>query len=221
MTAPQVSVLIPTRGTRPTWLAEARSSALRQHGLHEVLVEVDREGRGQSATLNRAARRATGDWLTVCHDDDFYTRDDALLLALGYATEECAAVYTLPQYVREDGTPMATPPRLAHWALAHPRLTWGPFPEGLRMHGTGILYRRSWWEQVGGWDETLPACEEYEFHLRLLKAGAVFVVAPVVIMAYRQHGGQKSARRRGAIGRTSAARKAIRQTIRERYREAA
>lgn len=219
----RVAVLIPTRGTRADLLEQARASAIRQAGAVEVLVEVDRDGRGQSATLNRAAARATGDWLTVCHDDDFYVREDAVaqLLAAAQATPEAGAIYSLPQYVDAAGVPMATPPRLAAWMDKHPRLTWGAFPDGLRMHGTGILYRRTWWERVGGWDEHLPACEEYEFHLRLLQAGCLFVACPVVTMAYRQHPGQKSGRRRGTIGRTSAQRRIIRQAIRDRYREAA
>lgn len=218
----RVSVLIPTTGRRADWLDVAIASARNQVDAPEVIVEHDLTGTGQSATLNRAFARSTGDWITVCHDDDFYVRTDAtaLLLAQARMHPEAGAVYSLPQYVTTDGIAGPTPPRLSQWMTKHPRVRWGSFPDGLHMHGTGVLYRRDWWTRVGGWDETLPACEEYEFHLRLLYQGCVFLGLPVATMAYRHHAGQKSARRVGTIGRTSARRQEVQRRIRARYRAA-
>lgn len=215
-----ISVLIPTAGLRPAWLEEARASAARQTGVAvEVVVEHDYNGRGQSATLNRAFARSTGAWVTVCHDDDFYVRDDALalMLAQGLAHPEAAAVFTLPQYVLADGTVGPTPTRLTAWMERHPRVRWEDLADGLHVHGTGLLYRREWWAMLGGWDESLPCCEEYEWHLRLLSHGAVFVGLPSVVMAYRHHHGQKSGRRAGTYGRTSSRRLAVQRQLRAQY----
>lgn len=219
-----VSILIPTQGRRPEFLAEAVASAHRQAGAAEVevLVEEDRKSTGQSATLNRAFARARGDWLTVLEDDDLYVRDDAvgLLLAQARMHPEASVVYSLPQYLDEGGHPVATPPKMAAWMAAHPRVRWGALSDGLVIHGSGLLYAREAWQAVGGWDESIPCCEEYEFHLHLLQLGATFIGLPVPIMGYRIHPQQKSARRNGSgCGRTSARRKEVQRELRRRYAE--
>jgi len=224
MAVATVSVLIPTAGQRPEYLAEAVVSAQQQRvdARLEVIVEHDPTHTGQSATVNRAFARCTGEWITVLEDDDFYVREDAvgLLLATARLHPEAAAVYSLPQYVSALGEPVPTPPRLAAWMAAHPRVRWGTFPDGLAMHGSGLLYARTAWDAVGGWDESIPCCEEYEFHLHLLQTGHTFVALPVPIMAYRQHPHQKSGRRNGSgVGRTSARRKAVQEILRRRYDE--
>ena len=208
----RVSVLIPTLG-RDT-LGEAIASAEAQGA--EVVVERDSDRTGQSATLNRAFQRSTGEYVTVLHDDDYYVRSDALDLMRRTLDEhpEAAAVYSLPQYVDADGVAIPTPDTLRSWALDHPVVC--GMTEGFLVHGIGLLYRRRWWERAGGWDESLPCCEEWDFHLRLLSLGAVFVSRPEVTVAYRRHGGQKSGRH-APLARRSARRKAVRQRIRTRY----
>lgn len=221
MSAPLISVLIPTAGRRPEWLDVARKSVASQYGVPgdvECIVEYDFDGTDQSATLNRAFARSRGRWVTVCHDDDFYVRADALALLHSKARlSPKAAIYSLPLYVDTDGRPGPTPTRNIEWMRHHPVVTWGSFPDGLYLHGTGVLYPRSWWESVGGWDESLPCAEEYEFHLRLLSRGCTFIALAVPLMAYRFHPGQKSARRTGAVGRTSARQRAVMRELRKRY----
>lgn len=214
-----ISVLIPTVGDRPLWLTHAMASVAEQRGVEaECVVTSDPERRGQAATLNRALQHAKGDRVLVLHDDDYLVRRDALaaLSATLDRHPDAAAVYSLPQYVTADGKPTATPPALAAWMAAHPRVTMDTLADGGAMHGGGVLYRREWLERVGPWDEALPCCEEWEYHLRLLSAGAVFVACPEVTVAYRRHAGQQS-RRGGKIGRRSARRLEVRRAIRARY----
>jgi glycosyltransferase involved in cell wall biosynthesis len=49
------------------------------------------------------------------------------------------------------------------------------------------LYRRSALEQVGGYDEDLPAYEDWELHIRLGKSGLVGDVLPLELFFYRRH----------------------------------
>jgi GT2 family glycosyltransferase len=208
------SVLIPTIG-RP-WLPEAEASARRQAET-EVIVEVDTERTGQCATLNRALKRAKGEYVAVLHDDDYYMRPDALTLLRATLDRhpDAAAAYSLPQYVNHLGVSIPTPDVIRAWATAHPVVTTAK--GGLLMHGGGILYRRSWIARAGPWDESLTCCEEWEFHLRLLSLGGVFVCCPVETVAYRVHKTQKSSRR-GLLGRRSTARLQVRHAIAAKYR---
>ena len=216
-----ISVLIPTRN-RPETLAVAERSAMSQvvddHAV-EVVVEHDPLGTGLSATINRAARRAKGELLTILPDDDYFVRWDALggLSATLDLAPGSAAAYSLAQYVDAQGQPIHTPPQLEIWALEHPVVTWASLTGGFWMHGVGLLYRRAWWDRVGEWDESLPCCEEWEYHLRLLAAGASFVAYPEVTVAYRRHATQKS-RMRGPLGRQGTIRRGVREAIRARYR---
>jgi glycosyltransferase involved in cell wall biosynthesis len=214
-----ISVLIPTRN-RPGYLEQAVRSACEQRGEVEVIVEEDPQATGQSATVNRALARARGEFVTVLHDDDYYVRPDALALLLDTLEGDwrATAAYSLPEYVDAQGVSRGTPENLTAWQAAHRLVTWASVADGLVLHGGGILYRRDTWETAGAWDETLPCCEEWEYHLRLLSQGGVFVACPVVTVAYRQHRDQKSALRGPTrYARRSAARLEVRKTIRARY----
>lgn len=214
-----ISVLIPTY-RRPGLLQKAVASAAAQQGVEaEVIVEPDERATGQSATLNRALARARGELVTVLHDDDYYWTPEALaaLEATLAAHPTAAAAYSLPQYVNVFGVPVRTPPTLAAFAAAHPVVTWATLAEGFAVHGGGFLYRRAALEAAGPWDEGLPACQEWEYHLRMLHRGARFVACPTVTVAYRLHMGQLS-RRGGRIGRRSAVRATLRREIAARYR---
>jgi glycosyltransferase involved in cell wall biosynthesis len=214
-----ISVLIPNHG-RPELLAEAYDSVRHQANVEvEVVIGADPTGRGQSWAVNQAFARSTGEQVLVLDDDDFLWRTDALALLLSTlaAHPEAGAVFSLPQYVDALGLPIETPPRVLAWAAAHPVVTAAVVRRHrLLMHGGGILYRRAWWERAGPWDEALPACQEWEFRLRLLALGLTYVGLPVVTVAYRIHKGQLSARG-GRIGRRSAAHAAVRQQIDARY----
>ena len=53
------------------------------------------------------------------------------------------------------------------------------------------LYRRSDWERVGGYNETLQAREDWEFWIHLLKEGGQVRTSPEVGLRYRIHEGSK------------------------------
>jgi GT2 family glycosyltransferase len=59
------------------------------------------------------------------------------------------------------------------------------------IHSASLMYRRSVFERIGLFDETLNTAEEYEFNLRCLKAGMQigYVNAPLAV--YRRHPAQK------------------------------
>ncbi len=53
---------------------------------------------------------------------------------------------------------------------------------------TAPLVRREVLEQVGGFNEQLPAAEDFDLWVRVLRDGYTFVYVPVIGVAYRQNG---------------------------------
>ena len=196
----------PTLQPAPRWEAEARF----------VYDELERPA-GQSVAINRAFSLSAGEYLTVCQDDDFiYPQKLAALAAALDADPRADAVYSLPMHVDEDGRERGCPESVRAWLKAHPWVRWRHLEvgDGLRLHGTSTMYRRALWERCGLWDEKLWACEEYEFHLRLLFQGAAFKAVNEVLSAYRIHPLQKSRRDQ----RRLLARKQLRAEINARFR---
>ena len=61
------------------------------------------------------------------------------------------------------------------------------------LHSATLMYRKSVFDLVGGFDESpeIDALEEYEFNLRCLKAGLKIGYCPKVLAVYRRHSQQK------------------------------
>jgi glycosyltransferase involved in cell wall biosynthesis len=208
----KVSVIIPTRG-RPDFLPQAVFSVAASGfpESFEILVVHDGEPirpmdgvrsyataspQGMAACMNIGFTESRGDYLTVCEDDDMVMPHKLALLA-GHLDimPEVGAVFGLAQHLYPDGF-AEVPPRSRKYARDNPLITWETIVQrrGLRLHGSAVMYRRSAWLAGGQWDESLGAGEEWEWHLRLLKAGVTFAVLPTVTDVYRIHEGQKSAR---------------------------
>ena len=215
----KVSVLVPTYN-RPALLGEALDSITRQTmapGLFEVIVVNDGgdpalipslplglqgvvlhqpTNRGQSAAINRALTHASGEYITVCSDDDTMLPHKLLGLstALDKAPADTAAVFGLPIYTDKAGTPLGCPDQVRAFLHRHPVVTLEiVLNEGLFVHGTGTMYRRSAVDRIRQpdgtwWDESLPTAEEFDFHHRLLKFAGVFRGVDLPVMTYRMGG---------------------------------
>jgi glycosyltransferase involved in cell wall biosynthesis len=221
----RVSVLVPTYN-RPAMLRAALWSLQRQTGRSfEVLILNDGgempapppffddvtvrvcnlPHAGQSAALNAGLALARGTYVTVAQDDDLVLPEKlaVLIAALDAAEMDTGAVYSLPAYTDEAGDPIATPPGLRRYLEAHPTVRWADVErDGLFIHGTATMYRRVALEAIGGWDPALPTAEEFDLHLRLLKAAWTFQAVDAVTVTYRQHAGGKSqvrSRRRSVL----------------------
>lgn len=181
-----VSVIIPTRLTRPALLGEAVASVLRQTCLPaELIVVIDAgiasaesmssqfplsdaiatrllftgipDGAGVSTARNLGADAATGTHLAFLDDDDYW------LPNMLECFEPSAPDVGLCAFFKHqlDGTivPEKVPP-----AHLHPRkfLVCNP---GLR--GSNLLIRRDLFHEVGGFAPDLPALNDLDFGIRL------------------------------------------------------
>src|SRR5690606_35610617 len=55
-----------------------------------------------------------------------------------------------------------------------------------------VYWRRSVWEKIGGLDETLRFCMDYDYWLRMDTAGYQIHLLPAYLGAFRQHDDAKS-----------------------------
>lgn len=87
------------------------------------------------------------------------------------------------------------------------------FADLLRTNGvsTCAAFRRRFWEEVGGFDEGLEAWEDYDFWLRLAKAGARIQRLPGDHFHYRKHGPSRTSL-------VNEPRAALRDWIRQKHR---
>jgi glycosyltransferase involved in cell wall biosynthesis len=118
------------------------------------------------ALRNRGAALATGKWLAFI-DADIEMPEDWLTLLFELESGAQADVF---------GLDLHTPAEAPWYAEAWQRRTQRPTSHTLHpvqwLPTANLLLLRTWFEQVGGFDETLRTGEDKDFTLRLNQAGA-------------------------------------------------
>jgi len=200
---PLISAVIPCYN-HAHFLSEAIESVLKQtYPNYEIIVVDDgstdntgevaarypevryirQDNQGLSGARNTGLQESRGDHLV------FLDADDLLLPRALEAGEkclrahpECAFVSGHFRYVNEDGSFLnETPQRYVD------REHYLAFLQGnyISMHAT-VMYRRSVFNEVGNYDTSLPACEDYDLYLRIARRFPVHCHDEMVA-EYRQH----------------------------------
>jgi hypothetical protein len=200
---PKLSVVIPVYNAEK-WLAEALGSVLEQNypperceiiivddgsedcstavarralegvSVSHQLVEIGRN-RGPSHARNVGWKIGTGSWVQFLDADDLLHPKKMAVQAEAAASlsEEVAVVYSRWQFldrVEQDW--------LEKEPVKSPMVDADPISELLKSEGfvhTGsALFRRTWLERVGGFDERYSLIEDVDLMLRIAMAGGVF-----------------------------------------------
>jgi glycosyltransferase involved in cell wall biosynthesis len=197
---PLVSILIPAYNCR-RWVGRAVESALRQSwkrcevivvddcstdGTYEELKQFEDSIRleratvngGQNRTRNRLTELSTGDWLVYLDADDALGRHsvesklecaaDAVYGSTKIAAYEAEREIQSEVIVAEDHEDL--------WSAA---FAW-KFP-----NTSAFCFRRSAVLGVGGWNENIKNCTDYDLYFRLLRHGHRFKAAPDAWSTYR------------------------------------
>lgn len=129
------------------------------------------ENSGGGAARNAGVRQASGEFLLFMDSDDLMAPDVlGTTVEKALAAEDCDFI-TFPMGLfhrtpgdsdRLIGLPDARPPLPRFLRRDHPWLISSP------------LWRKSFFEKIGGFDESLTSQQDYDLHVRALIAGARF-----------------------------------------------
>lgn len=176
----KVSIIIPYKVDRG-WLQEAVDSVYKQRFSGEIELIMSQSDELVSYNFNRGVEIASGDYIKYLCDDDILPVDSIQnsLIDIEDGLALCGnAINFFP-----DGhktVQNATKPTFEQMIVNN------------QIHGGSLMYHKSIFEKHGLMNESLWTGEEYEFNLRLLKAGVEFKVSHHYLYLYRRHDQQKS-----------------------------
>jgi glycosyltransferase involved in cell wall biosynthesis len=220
MTAPEVSVIIPTRNRWPLLSTHALPSALSQEGVElEVVVVVDAASADDTADLLRAlddprvrvvrdetqrrlpgarnvgADVARGTWLAFLDDDDLWA-PHKLRVQLDSARATAAAwVYAQCIVVDAEKRPLDVHPFPDPGELSTLLLGGNHVPGG----GSNVIVRAETFREAGGFDDELRFFEDWDLWLRLVKVARP-AACPELVVARVEHGNNMLPRDRANAG---------------------
>jgi glycosyltransferase involved in cell wall biosynthesis len=206
---PLVSVVIPTFN-RATWVREAIDSVLAQdypqlevivvddgssdhtpevvRGFGPALTFIRQSHAGVSAARNRGVAVSHGTLVAFLDSDDLWLPNKvAAQVALFLQQPQTQVCYTDEVWIRRG---VRVNPRQIHqkhagWIFLQslPRCIISP---------SSVMMRRTLWDRLGGFDERLPACEDYDLWLRLTAIVPVSLLPERLIVKRGGHADQLS-----------------------------
>ncbi|MEA5463860.1 glycosyltransferase [Leptothoe sp. PORK10 BA2] len=142
---------------------------------------VTQSNAGVSASRNRGINMAKGDFIAFLDSDDLWLPHKLADQMIALQSKSQAAVaYSWTDYIDQDGHFLRQGYYCNFEGNVHQRLLLGSFLES----GSNPLIRRTALESVGGFDESLSTCEDWDLWIRLALQYE-FVVVPQVHVQYR------------------------------------
>jgi glycosyltransferase involved in cell wall biosynthesis len=204
---PLVSVIIPCYN-QGKYLGEAIESILAQSYRHFEIIVIDdgsgdetsevaaryeevkcvrQENRGLSGARNRGIEESRGE-LVVFVDADDRLKREGLEAGVKAMREhpDCALVFGHYQNILQDGSLVLSSQPCAE-SEQYLELLQSNF---IGMHAT-VMYRRSIFDKVRGFDTSLRACEDYDMYFRIAREHKI-VCHHELVAEYRRHEEQMS-----------------------------
>ena len=144
---------------------------------------------GSAAARNRGLAAAQGEWVVFLDVDDGWHPDflSEMVAALSAAPEAVAA-FCGWQYADPSGQLLPQVVQLGPQEVSE-------LEQGLLWRNSimpsSLVTRRQAVARLGGFDETLKSCEDWDLWLRLIQLGR-FIAVPRILTWYRAHPGSKT-----------------------------
>lgn len=200
MSSPLISVIIPTYN-RAAFLFEAVDSVLKQTFSDFELIVVDDgstdgtadsliekyEGRfiyryqpnqGVSAARNQGIQMARGQWIAFLDSDDLWLPEKLETQILFFSNNpEINICQTEEVWIRNG---RRVNPRKKHQKFSGD--LFGPSLLLCLVSPSAVMVRRDLFDEVGCFDEALPACEDYDLWLRISSRFPIYLIdRPLVV----------------------------------------
>ena len=145
---------------------------------------LQKQNGGLASARNYGIARAKGEYIALLDGDDIYLPDKlANHVTQLERASKIGVVYSASRAIRDDGKP-------TFMALSGKPVKSDPLIALLCKnfigHGSNVVFRRSIFDEVGGFDETLRSCEDVDFWLRIAATrNWEFYRVPKVLCCYR------------------------------------
>jgi glycosyltransferase involved in cell wall biosynthesis len=212
---PKVSVIIPTYNRAP-WIGHAVSSVLNQTYQDLEIIVVDdgstdgtagllsnygnnirslkhTRNRGVSAARNTGIRESAGPLIAFLDSDDRWLPEKLAVQVRFFQDNPDAVACQSEEIWMRNG-------RRVNPGKRHLKPSGAIFEPSLRLclvSPSAVMLRRSLLEEVGLFDEDLPACEDYDLWLRISSRHPVYLIREYLVVKTGGHADQLSARFRG------------------------
>lgn len=171
-------------------------SVLSRYPDERRLVIHNKKSVGLSRALNQAIQASASEYVCMLDDDDVWHKD-RLKVGLEVTEKRSADATVIPmeivvEDVKEDGTILEVE------RMPHPESEGGEislFKQANRnfLSNGAIMYKRSVYDELNGYDENLPTAEDWDFGIRLmLKYNVEKVYSEHALMYYHQRPAIKS-----------------------------
>lgn len=154
------------------------------------VIYIYQPNRGVSGARNRGLATATGEWIAFLDSDDEWLPAKLTVQSRALATNtEYQVCHTNEIWIRNGRrvNPMRKHEKYGGWIYEKclPLCVISP---------SSVLIRRAVFEEVGYFDEELPACEDYDLWLRICAAHPVLYLDQCLLRKYGGHSDQLSKR---------------------------
>jgi len=172
-----VSVIIPTIKGREKLLEKAIDSVKKQTYDNIELIVVD-EGKPAPEQRNIGNSMAQGDFVALLDDDDEWLPDKIeMQMEMMRQHPECPLVICHALDLRFGQRRVSRPPE---------KITHRNIIKNFNLSSTSsFLYRKKYFDMVGGFDTSLPSAQEYDLAIRLSRFAPVRCVQEVLMIQHQ------------------------------------
>jgi len=176
---PLVSAVIPTIPSREDLLERALSSVKSQTYPHMEIVVVD-EGLPAPEQRNVGNSRARAEFVALLDDDDEWLPTKIQMqMDVMLQHPDCPLVICHALDLRFGRRRVSSPPeKISHRSIV----------KSFNLSPTSsFLYRKKYFDAIGGFDTSLPSAQEYDLAIRLSEFGPVRCVQEVLMIQHQSY----------------------------------